>query len=252
MATYQLRALSVGEILDTAFAVYREHFATLMVIAIVCQGVPSLLGTYVEVAGGIVMHPGLWFGAMVLSGLGGLIAAGAMVRVISEVYLGYPPSVGEALRYALSRAGRLFVAGLAKYLIIMLAALLLFVPGIIVACGYAVVAQAVVLEDLPAATDALKRSWFLTRGHRWKAFGLGVVLFLLLGLPAMVLGALVAFLPALTTTFTVGSQLVQLMLYPIFASGFTLFYYDLRVRKEAFDLDHLSRQIGLTLGPQPA
>jgi hypothetical protein len=42
------------------------------------------------------------------------------------------------------------------------------------------------------------------------------------------------------------------MIYPVVSCAFTLFYYDLRVRKEAFDLDHLSRQIGLGVEPAEA
>ena len=64
-------------------------------------------------------------------------------------------------------------------------------------------------------------------------------------LPLAIGGAIAAFLPALFVTVTVGGQLLQLLLYPVMACAFTLFYYDLRVRKEAFDLEHLSRQIGL-------
>jgi hypothetical protein len=60
------------------------------------------------------------------------------------------------------------------------------------------------------------------------------------------------FVPGLDTTFSVGGQLLQLMVYPVVACAFTLFYYDLRVRKEAFDLDHLGRQIGLEVEPAEA
>jgi hypothetical protein len=42
--------------------------------------------------------------------------------------------------------------------------------------------------------------------------------------------------------------LLYLFYYPFSSCVFTLFYYDLRVRKEAFDLEMLSQQIGI----QPA
>jgi hypothetical protein len=248
MATYQLRPMSLGEILDTAFAVYREYFATLVVISIVCQGIPALVATYVVLGGGAIQHPLVWLCYMLLAGFGGLIAAGATVHAISEAYLGQQPDVGEALRYAMERIVPLFVAGLAKYLLMFLAFLLFFIPGIIVACGYAVVPQAVVLEEPAAATDALRRSWFLTKGYKGKALLLGFVLFLILGIPMMVFSSLALFVPAFDTVLQIGAELLQILIYPIFVSGFTLFYYDLRVRKEGFDLAHLSEQIGIDLG----
>ena len=247
MATYQLRPMSLGEILDVAFAVYREYFATLAVIAVTCQGVPAVMATYIALGGGLIEHPFLWLGTMLLAGLGGLVAAGATVRVISQAYLGHEASVGEALRYAAERITPLFVSGLAKYLLVFLASLAFLIPGIIVACGYAVVAQAVVLEDPDAATDALSRSWFLTKGHKGKAFVLGIVLGLILMVPMMVLGMIAVFVPFLATTLQIGTQLLQILAYPVVTSALTLFYYDLRVRKEAFDLAYLSRQIGIEL-----
>ena len=249
MATYQLRRLSLGEIIDGAIAIYRVHFGTLVSIAIVCQGVPAILYVYIDLGGGFLLHPSLWLTAVLLSWLGGIVAVGATVWAISEAYLGREPELGDALRFAVGKLIRLFIAGIAKGILIGLASIFFLVPGVVVMCGYAVVTQVVVLEELPAATDALGRSWLLTKDHKWKAFGLGVIVFLLIGLPLAIGGAIAAFLPALFVTVTVGSQILQLLLYPIMACAFTLFYYDLRVRKEAFDLEHLSQQIGLSEEP---
>jgi uncharacterized membrane protein len=218
--------MSFGEIIDGSLAIYREGFGTLVSIAIAC-------------------HPVLWLVAMFLASIGNLVATGATVWVISEIYLGREPDFGDAISYAFGKIVRIIIAGLAKGILVFLASILLLVPGIIVWCGYSVVTQVVVLERLPSSLDSLGRSWDLTKGNKGKAFALVLVVSLLLGLPLMVGGALAAFVPALYETVTIGGQILQLMLYPIMACAFTLFYYDLRVRKEAFDLEHLSQQIGL-------
>jgi hypothetical protein len=101
-----------------------------------------------------------------------------------------------------------------------------------------------VLESLPRATDALGRSWQLTRGFRTKAFSLGAAVFFLIYLPLMVAGAVAELVVSLRTTVQIGGQLLQLLLFPLVACAFTLLYYDLRVRKEAFDLELLSRELG--------
>ena len=48
---------------------------------------------------------------------------------------------------------------------------------------------------------------------------------------------------ALDATVTVLVAVVSLLIYPLITCVFTLFYYDLRVRKEGFDLEVLSRQL---------
>ena len=246
MATYDLRPLSVGEILDRGIGLYRDHFVTLVGIAAVCQGPATVVNLYVALGGGVLEHGGLWFLASVLNFLGYLLAAGATLHVISDAYLGHQPDLGTALRFAGRKMWPLFVAGASSGIVIFLAALLLFVPGVIVACGYSVVSPVVVLETLDRSSDALKRSWALTKGAKGKAFTLFVVAFVLVFLPGMAVNFVL--LMALRSTPEVGQTLAQvlyLVVRPIVACMFTLFYYDLRVRKEGFDLELLAQQIGV-------
>jgi len=249
MASYDLRPLSVGEILDRGIGLFRSHFVILVGVAAVCQGPATVLSLYVALAGGVVQHAGLWLLSAVVSFLGYLLAAGATLRVVSEAYLGHQPDLGGALRFAGRKMWPLFVAGGTSGLLSTLAALMLLVPGIIVACGYAVVSQVVVLERLDRATDALRRSWGLTRGAKGKAFVLFFVSSVLVFVPGMAANLLA--LLVLRTSPELGQVLAQvlyLVIRPIVACVFTLFYYDLRVRKEAFDLELLSQQIGLGAG----
>ncbi len=250
MTTYELRAMSIGEILDGAFALYRDFFGTLVSIAIVCQGVPTILGVYISVGGGNLAHFGLSLVVLLVSAIGGLVATGATLWAISEAYLGREPATMDALVFALGKVLRILIAGIAKYILMSLGFLLLIVPGIVIACGYAVVAQVVVLENHPAATDALGRSWTLTKGSKRRAFALGLVVWILVYLPFVAGQALATIVPGLQITFDVGAQLLWLLVYPIIPCAFTLFYYDLRVRREAFDIEHLSRQIGPATSPQ--
>jgi hypothetical protein len=238
--------MSIGEILDGALAIYRHHFWTFVTIAVVCEGVPTILNAYVLLGGGWIAHPMMGLLGFVLAAFGGFLAAGAIVRAIASAYMGQQLPAADALRFALGRIWPLFVAGTSAYLLIVLGAIALFVPGIILACGYSVVAQVVILEDLPGATDALPRSWRLTKGYKGKAFGLGLVVLLLFMLPMMVAGFLVVFVPASEVAVNIASELFQMLVYPVFAAVFTLFYYDLRVRKEAFDVEVLGQQLGLT------
>jgi hypothetical protein len=119
-----------------------------------------------------------------------------------------------------------------------------------VACGYGVTTPIVVLEQLGSSFDAFGRSWELSRGFKLKILGLATVAFLLCNIiPSQVLQALAsAFMrttPALGIGLTAGSILLPLVLAPVVASVITLIYYDLRVRREAFDLQMLGQQLGI-------
>ncbi len=245
MTTQLLKQMSIGEILDGSIAIFRRHFRTLIGIGIVCQGGPTVVYAYIELAGGPLEHPGLFFGWMILSAFGGLVAAGATLRAISQAYLGANPTLEDSLSYALGKIAPLFTAGLAKYLIVGLGMIAFIIPGIVIALGYALVPQVVVLEDLPSSVAALGRSWRLTKGYKGKVFLLGVVVYFIVYLPTNAAVFLAAFMPGLAVTLSLVGSLFYVVLFPIVSSAFTLLYYDLRLRKEAFDLELLSQQMGV-------
>jgi hypothetical protein len=246
MATYQLRPLSTGEILDGALVMLRRNFALLMGIAVVCQGVPTILDIYIDLTGGGVQNPGLNLLDRLLTAIGGVFVTGATVRVVSEAYLGKTPEVGEALRFAGNRFGAIFGTNLVSGFLTVLATLAFIIPGIIVACGYSVASTAAALES-GTSTEALRHSWELTKGFRWKALGLWVVtvgMIVLVYLSAGVLGGLLgAMIGSADLILALLGAAVSLLIYPVISCVFTLFYYDLRVRKEGFDIEMLNNQL---------
>jgi hypothetical protein len=250
-----LRPLSVGEILDTSFSLYRRHFGALATVSLVCTGLPLVLRLFVEAAGGLFAHLTLalvyFLSLVVLS----LIATGATVFIVSESYLGRPLNAQEALMRAAPYVGRILVASLLMALVIGMGFLLIVFPGVILAVGLAVAIPAVVLEAGQSASGALSRSWELTRGSRWRILGLGITLFVLLYVPVLAISGLVAVLlpggsaiafgPSSTATIValaIGG-VIQLFIYPLFYCVLTVTYYDLRVRKEGFDLELLASSL---------
>ncbi|HEX4573744.1 MAG TPA: hypothetical protein VH158_01335 [Gemmatimonadales bacterium] len=213
-----------------------------------CQGLPAALGVYVDLAGGVARHPGLNLLTRLLDALGSVLVAGATMRVVSDAYLGRSPRLGEALGFAWSRGGLVFGAGLAAGLVTLLAMLALVIPGIVVACGYSVAQQVAALETSTSG-NALSRSWALTKGFKRKALVLWLVALVLvvvsIGGVAVLGGAATALSSALEAPATIVLAVMLLLLYPLITCVFTLFYYDLRVRKEGFDLQVLGQQLGL-------
>jgi len=248
MADYQLRPLSIGEILDGALVLLRRHFALVLGIAVVCEGIPTAMDVYIDLTGGGSQNPGLSLLDRLLTLVGSVLVTGATVRVVSEAYLGRTPLFGDAMGFAGSRFGTILGANIMSGFLIVLATLALVIPGIVVACGYSVAAEAAALES-GTASEALRRSWDLTKGFKLKALALGVVsigLILVVYLGAGVLGGIMGeVVGGLDVVLAVLAACVSLLIYPVISCVFTLFYYDLRVRKEGFDLEMLSRQLGL-------
>lgn len=122
---------------------------------------------------------------------------------------------------------------------------------------YSLAVPACVVEDLPARR-AIQRSIELTKGSRGRIFLLGLLVVAVqmgLGIITQVFFVAEVFkhhgqLPA---TMRVLQQLVAFFtnsfVGPIYATGFTLFYYDQRVRKEGYDLEWMMRSAGMDHAP---
>jgi len=208
-----------------------------------------------------------------------LLKAGT-IRIISDSYLGQEPELGASLRFGVEKIMPLLLVALSKalllillYLVCGLAVVVLYFVGRLVgpgmagfmifigvvgaiwfvawvACAYGTTTPIIVLEDLPSAFDTFGRSWELTRGARLKVFGTVVVAWLISQLmPQMVIGGISGVLgvtgnDSLQPFFVVIASLMGIVLAPILPCALTLLYYDLRVRREAFDLQVLSEQLG--------
>lgn len=277
-----LKPLGFGEILDGALTIFRRHFLLFVKIGVAALWLPVALAIYIELTGGQQQHVGLSFLSSLLQYFAGLFLTASAIRVISDSYLGQTPQLGDALSLGASKIMSLFVVGLGKGLLIGLCAipigivaaisipqmargggggsaiLLLFLAGIadfwlilFLACGYGVTTPVVVLEELNSSTDSFGRSWNLTRGSKLKIFGIFFVTWLIVFLPVVVIGALGGILllesPVFGQIIQVAAAALPMILTPLFSCVLTLLYYDLRVRREGFDLEMLSQQL-TTLG----
>jgi hypothetical protein len=273
-----LKPMGLGEILDGALTIFRRHFALFVEIGVIALWLPVSLAVYIQLAGGPQQHVGLSLLANLIQYFAGLFLTASAIRVISDSYLGQTPLLGDAVSLGASKIMSLFVVGLGKGIIVGLIAAAIgivaavTIPGlarggasagavaglliallggcwlvVFVACGYAVTTPVVVLEDLASSSDAFGRSWNLTRTFKLKVFGIFVVTSLMVFAPALVIGALGGVLSAETRSggqaLEVLSAALPIILTPLFSCVLTLVYYDLRVRREGFDLQVLSQQL---------
>jgi hypothetical protein len=132
------------------------------------------------------------------------------------------------------------------------------VYAVLMGLRYSLAVPACVIENLKAR-QAIRRSIELSKGSRGRIFLLGLLVVAIqigLGLITQVFFIVATFqhhgeLPA---AIRVLQQLVAFctntFVGPIYATGFTLFYYDQRVRKEGYDIEWMMRAAGLD-APSP-
>jgi hypothetical protein len=266
-----LRPLSLGEILDRTLSLYRQHFVLFVGIA----ALPQLLNLALSlaqvwtgrVAGGHKQVAVAVAAAGFIGGLVGVVvylvvylfAQGGTVYAVSEIYLGRPATIGASLKRMRGQVGNLFGVTLLNGLVIGIATILLIVPGIYMACRLITCVPAALLEDL-GPRDSLERSYRLTEDSAGRSFVIYLLYFFLLYaavllfiLPFSVASRLTANDPGSVWVWLVlgqvGNFLATTLVTPILTIATAVFYYDLRVRKEAFDLQLLMNQVGRTARP---
>jgi hypothetical protein len=275
MADLDLRPLSLGEVLDRTFSLYRRHFALFVGITAIPQllilaynlisgafpgmKAPSAIGQP-RIAPGIV-SPIALIGALIavfIFLLVYLLAQGGTVYAVSELYLGRATTIGASLRRMRGHFLSLFGVTLLSGLAAGAAAILLIIPGIYVACRLIICVPIALLEGLGPG-DALSRSFALTKNEAGRAFIIYLLYFVLLVVavilfefPFGLAARLTASNPGTASIWLalvqVGNFLATILVAPFFTIATAVFYYDLRVRKEAFDL-HMLMNPG---GPIPS
>jgi uncharacterized membrane protein len=185
---------------------------------------------------------GVDFSATILGSLLGiailmLAHAAIYFRIFQEIS-GRPFSIGQSINAALRRSPALIAVVLLTWLYAIFAALLLVVPAIIVFCVYAVASPACVVERI-GPIKAMSRSAFLTKGNRWRVFGLMILLFLVTGLLSQFV-ILLARLAGGPVFSLVVSAPVEGIVGGFSAVAIAVLYAQLRIAREGVDIDHIA------------
>lgn len=152
----------------------------------------------------------------------------------------------------------------AGFTFLCLGFLLMFVSFIFylyVTVRLTVMVPAIMVENL-GPVQALRRSWQLVRDYWWRTFALvlvlGIISFVISAGPAFVVtllvGALTQSLDSTITTAVSGvvTVVAEAFFIPLQLISITLYYFDLRVRKEGFDIETaVSQRYSYPGGPMP-
>jgi len=218
------------------------------------------------------------------------VVTGAFTYAISQSYLGEATSIGNSYSFILRRIGAVFTTVLLVLLVggglyVGVAVVVAVIAAISMPAGVGAAIAVFVLVVAGIAAflyvftrlslafaalvvegrkrmDALNRSWQLSAQHGWRMVGIllvtsSVVLIINLIITSAV-GQVAAAaiqsrgLPAGQVIMGVTDAIIGLLTAPVMSIVLVLLYYDLRIRKEGFDLQMLARDLAASAGGQAA
>jgi hypothetical protein len=266
VASRSLRPLSIGEILDAGIKVVVRHWKVLAICVVGLVGPmnviqvllrasidPNAFETGDTTSSSADIGPaaiGL-LGSVVLSGLAFLVSFTACFKAVADAWLGASPAVGRSLRFGARRLGATLVAWIAWILMLVIGFVLFIVPGVYLGVAFCLTLPALLFEGV-GPFRGFGRSRSLVKGRWWPTLGLVIVGYLLVSIVGGVIQAILiaiagasssCVVPAAIAT-VIGSTVSNAITTPYLAAVLTILYFDMRVRKEGFDLQLMAEDLG--------
>jgi hypothetical protein len=269
-AAPELRPLSIGEILDVAIKIYLRNAWTLFRVVLVVVAPVEIVSALIQASAAtndsdttttsshdVALYLSALGAATILGLLANTVATGASFKAVADAYLGEQPTWRSSLRFAFVRLHSILWITLLGGIATVIGFVFCIIPGVYLWIAFAV-AVPVLLTEGVKGTSALGRSRALVRDRWWGTFGVVLLGTILAGIVSGAIGALGGFTAGSTdagsvTGFLVNSvsgTLGSMIATPFTAAFVSVLYFDLRVRKEAFDLQLLAERIGLTAPPE--
>jgi hypothetical protein len=254
--TDTLRPLTLGELLDRTFFLYREHF--MLFVGIIALPHLALLAVQLSVV--VLARQSTSSMTTLLMALVTMlmyllvvaVSQGATVIAVSRLHLGQEASISGSFAGLEGRVATISLLMLRVGINVAVGLLLLIVPGVLMALKWSLAIPVTVLEHT-GGSATLSRSAALTHGGRLRILAiyflfvvLTYIFYSLWEIPILLAAGLftprglAAGMPAWTQiALPVGGFLTQSLIGPLLTIALSLVYYDQRVRKEAFDLVHM-------------
>jgi hypothetical protein len=267
---FAIGEMTVGDILDRGLKIMLARLPTFFAIDLIVLAPLFVVQTIFPIVllsdkPGATPDMGVAFGllgmsffVLLLTLILAPLGTAAILHVISQEFIERRASLGEALRVGLARFAPLLGASIVAGFGIVFGLVACIVPGLIFMVWWAFITQVVVVER-QGALESLGRSKQLVEGYGWRVFGV----LLLVGIINIVIQSIVQiplsmFLnPYEVVKTNLGPQqhlvsipylvinnavmfCITVVLQAFQASCMTLLYFDLRIRKEGFDLELLA------------
>ncbi len=272
LATIPLKPMGFGEILDTAFGLYRKHFT--LFLRLVAFSVLAELALHL-----FTDFSHFFFSRYLLLGIGMVIFAvtfftigvGGIVIVTGATYLNEDITIRSVLQQTVQRFWELLACFFLWSLVV--GGLTVTIIGIPFAIFFAVrwgFFIGTAMLEKPVVSTPFRRSGQLVSEMWWQMFGMLLAIFLFSTLVHMILEISIGFIFILTNPggeigfieilewgilsepfenstplFYAILIIIHLCVYaisfPIWIIGITLLYFNQRIRKEGFDIEMQAR-----------
>ena len=271
-----MRPRRVGEILDAAIKLYVGNARTLMglaaVVVVPLQALTAIVLLSTIPSGSDV--PGSAFstptspsdrtaaiGGQVTLELASLLLSAlvtaACVKAVSDAYLDQSPTIAGSLRFALRRLLRVVALQILTLIGLVLAFIALIIPGIWLYAAWSVAVPCLLIERR-GAFRSLGRSRRLVKGRWWPSAAVILVSTIMVSVIGGVLSGLLIALAShpssvvlAVVAVVVAGAISAILTEPFRAAAVTVLYYDLRVRREGYDLEVLADELGLPAASLP-
>lgn len=256
----------IGRVINRTFAAIKNKPVIFVVTSLIVIGIPmfliGLLPMFMGLNSGIENNPdaieNMVTGTIIASVVTGIfllvasvILQGALIFAAVRDFNGEDATLGEAFRIGLRYFFPLLGMGILIGLGVMAGFLLLIVPGVLIALGWSIAAPIMIVEE-KSITDAIGRSWELTKGYKRWILLLWIILMIISLVIGGVLGAFTLIAGDPTTvllegasnsyyiTSSIFSALSQAITTMISTAGVAAVYYDIRQIKEGIGAENLA------------
>jgi hypothetical protein len=235
-----LRPRSATELVDAAFQVFRRAPVQFIVAAAVVY-VPWLV---IQLAFNLSIQPDSLpgfdvLGANLVAGVIIYVILGGAIAVLArDVYLERTPDIAGAYKIVGQRIVSLIIVSLTVLVMLVFGLILFLLPVLYPLSKYFAARQAVLLEGLGPGR-ALGRSSALSAGVKGHVLGT-LVLAGLLTIAISIGAGLAVGLVHSTVVQRITETVIGVCVRPFFSIVETLLYYDVRIRKEAFDIEYMA------------
>ncbi len=253
---YELRQYSFGETIGKGFNLYFNNFIAFVLVSLLCQVPTILFYKFINSTSPPTDLSGLgsYLAQLMVAVVFNIVVQGFLsayiIHLVSKKFLESNPTgrdnnITSIFPYIFPVIGLSIVVGFA----VLFSCLALIVPGIIVALGFSVATEVMVIEKRKIR-ESMDRSWNLTKGKKGSVFLIILVAMIItLSIDQSVL-ALLRLIHLDTELLTYLQYAISAITAPVQSCIMVVVYFNLRIEKEGFNIEHLAQQFTLAGEPE--
>ena len=255
----------MGRVINRTFGAIKNNFINFFLASVIIMGVPMFLISLMPIffsSGGMLdgneINQAYMTGMMTMSFvsvfvvlIGSILLQGALIFGAVADFNGYRAPFGDCMSVALRYFFPLLGLAILVFFGVFFGMLLLIIPGLLAALGWAIAAPILIVEQR-GVFDSISRSWQLTKGYKRWILLLAIIYSVI---SAIIGGVLTAFtliagdpttamLEGGSTTFYIlnafFSGLTQALTTMISAIGVAAIYFELRQIREGAGAESLA------------